>query len=69
MCSQFQTFSHRVFETARHCTLTKWNLACGMTTISKNAAPMTLLQGDGSLVQLQEARLPGFFIPKNNSDL
>ena len=28
--------------------------------ISENATPMTLLQGDGSLVQLQETRIPGF---------
>ena len=29
---------------------------------------MILIQGNGSSVQLQEARVPGFFIPKNNSD-
>ena len=31
-----------------------------MITISESAAPMTLLQGNGSSVQLQEARVPGF---------
>ena len=34
-----------------------------MITISENATPMTLLP-NGSLVQLQEARVPLFFIPK-----
>ena len=58
-----------MFETVRECTLIKRNLACSMITISKNATPMTLLQGNGSSVQLQEARVPGFFILKNNSDL
>ena len=36
---------------------------------SENATPMTLIKGNGYSVQLQEARVPGFFIPKNNSDL
>ena len=45
------------------------NLACSMIMISENATPMTLMQGNGSSVQLQEARTSGFFIPKNNSDL
>ena len=49
-----------MFETAREFTLTKWNLACSMTMISENATQMTLLQGNGSSVQLQEARVPGF---------
>ena len=49
-----------MFETARECTLTKGNLACSMITMSENAAPKTLLQGNGSLVQLQEGRVPGF---------
>ena len=49
-----------MFEAAREYTLTKRNLACGMIKTSENAAPMTLLQGNGSLVQLQEARVPGF---------
>ena len=40
-----------------------------MITISEIATPMTLLQSHGSLLQLQEARVTGFFIPKNNSDL
>ena len=49
-----------MFGTARECTLTKRNLACIMMVIIENAVTMTLLQGDGSLVQLQEARVPGF---------
>ena len=57
-----------MFETARECTLTKKNLACDMITVSENVTPMTLLQGNGSSVQLQEARVPGFSFP-NNSDL
>ena len=39
-----------------------------MIMINENAAPMMLLQDNGSLVQLQEARVPGFFTPKDNSD-
>ena len=35
-----------------------------MIIINMNATPMTLLPGNGSLVQLWEARVPGFFIPK-----
>ena len=54
-----------MFETARECTLTKKrNLACRMITISENATPKTLLQGNGSLVPLQEARVPGFLFLK-----
>ena len=49
-----------MFEAVRECTLTKRNLACGMITISKNGTPTTLLQGNGSSVQLLEARVPGF---------
>ena len=58
-----------MFEKARGCTLIKWNLVCSMIMISENAAPMTLIQGNGSSVQLQETRVPGFFIPINKSDL
>ena len=50
----------RMFEKARGCTLNKRNLVCSMITISENAAPMTLIQGNGSSVQLQEARVPGY---------
>ena len=39
-----------------------------MIMISENATQMTLLQGNGSLVQLQEGRVPGFLF-LNNSDL
>ena len=38
----------------------KRNLVCSMITISKNAAPMTSDKGNGSTVQLWEARVPGF---------
>ena len=38
----------------------KRKLVCSMIMISENAALMTLIQGNGSLVQLQEARVPGF---------
>ena len=41
-----------MFEKARGCTLIKKNLVCSMIMISENAAPMTLMQGIGSLVQL-----------------
>ena len=58
-----------MFEKARGCIQTKRSLVCSLITISENAAPMTLIQGNGSSVQLQETRVPGFFIPKNNSDL
>ena len=40
--------------------LQKRNLTCSMLTINESATPMTLLQCDGSLVQLWEARVPGF---------
>ena len=58
-----------MFETVRKCTPRKRNLACSMIMISENAAPMTFLQGNGSSVQLWEARVPGCFIPKNSSGL
>ena len=58
-----------MFETARECTLTIRNFACSMIMISKNTTPMTLLQGNGSSAQLQEARVQGFLIPKLNNDL
>ena len=35
-----------------------------MVMISENATPMTLLQGNGSSVQLQEARVPGVLFLK-----
>ena len=41
----------------------KRNLACSIIMISENAAPMTLLQYNGSLAQLQEARVPGSSFP------
>ena len=53
---------YRMFEKARGCILTKRNLVCSMIMISENATPMTLIQGNGSSVQLQEARVPGCFI-------
>ena len=54
MCSHFRIYFPfgSMFETERECTLIKRNLACSMITISEKATPMTLLQGDGSLVQL-----------------
>ena len=55
---------YRMFEEARGCTLTKRNLVCSMITVSENATPMTLIQGNGASVQLREGRVPGFFIPK-----
>ena len=38
----------------------KRNLVCSMIMISENATPMTLLQGNESPMQLQEARVSGF---------
>ena len=51
---------YRMFEKPRGCTLTKRNLVCSIITISENATPMTLIQGNGSSGQLQEARAPVF---------
>ena len=68
MCSHFLGSFYRMFEKVRGCTLTKRNLVFSMSTISENATPMTLMPGNGSSVQLQEARVRGFFIPKNKSD-
>ena len=45
----------------------KKDLVCTMITISENAAPMTTV-GNGSSVQLQEARVLGFSF-LNTSDL
>ena len=60
---------YRMFEKARGCILTKRNLTCSMITISENATPMTIIEGNRSSVQLREVRASGFVIPKNNSDL
>ena len=69
LCAHISDLSDRMFEIAREWTLTKRNLACSMIMISENATPITLLQGNGSLVQLCKSKNTMIFIPKNNSDL
>ena len=64
MCLHFRFFHIECLRQQESVLLQKGNLACSMIMISENGTPMTVLQGNGSSVQLQEARVPGFFIPK-----
>ena len=56
------------FETARECTLTKRNLACGMITINESTTPLTLFR-QWILSAIVRSKSIRIFIPQNNSDL